>query len=39
MYKYRFKREAINFENLIKLKSESIAKLFEYFNWILKEII
>ena len=36
MYHYRFKREAINFENLIQLKSESIAKLFEYFNWILK---
>ena len=36
MYKYRFEREVINFENLIKLKSESIAKVFEYFNWILR---
>ena len=37
MYKYRFNGEAINFENLAKFKLETISKLFEYFEWILRQ--
>ena len=36
IYKYRFKQEAINLENLIKFKFDTISKLFEYLEWIFK---
>ena len=37
IYKYRFKEEAVNFENLIKFKSGTISKLLEYFEWLFKK--
>ena len=36
MYKIRFREEAINFYNLIKLKRETFSKVIEYFEWIIK---
>ena len=36
MYKIRFKQEAVNILNLLKLRPGTFAKLIEYFEWIIK---
>ena len=37
MYKYRFRKEALNIENFLKLRYETYSKLAEYFEWSLKK--
>ena len=37
MYKIRFREEAVNILNLIRLKPGTFSKLIEYFEWIIKK--